>query len=83
MSNYTVTKMILLNTIAKVKDYVDITLKSKAEVDLQRGRYIVNGKSIMGVFSLDTSKPIRMQVCGEVGDVNSLLEQLEPFFVKE
>ena len=83
MPGCVVTKMILLDTIAKVRGFVDITFKSKVEIDLKRGRYVVDGKSIMGIFSLDTDKPIKMQVCGEVEDVNLLLEQLEPFFIKE
>ncbi len=51
---------ILLNTINDVKNFVNIVSKYDFEVDLTSGRYIIDAKSIMGIFSLDLSKQIKL-----------------------
>lgn len=51
---------ISLNSIEKVKSFVNIISEFKSEFDLTSGRYIVDAKSIMGIFSLDLSKPIEL-----------------------
>jgi len=56
---------ILLKSINDVKDFVNIVNKYDFDVDLTSGRYIVDAKSIMGIFSLDLSKPIKMEIHGE------------------
>ncbi len=52
---------IMLNTINDVKDFVTVVNKYNFDVDLISGRYAVDAKSIMGIFSLDLSKPIALQ----------------------
>ncbi len=47
-----------LNTIDKVKDFATLTTKQAFDIDLVSGRYLVDAKSIMGIFSMDLSKPI-------------------------
>ncbi len=63
---------IALKSITDVKDFVNIVNRYDFDVDLSSGRYVVDAKSIMGIFSLDLSKPIRVQVhtddCGEFCD---------------
>ncbi|MEG1441373.1 MAG: HPr family phosphocarrier protein [Oscillospiraceae bacterium] len=49
---------ILLSSINDVKNFVNAVTKYEYEVDLISGRYVVDAKSIMGIFSLDLSKPI-------------------------
>ena len=53
---------IQLKTIDDVKDFVNIVSKVSYDVDLSSGRYVVDAKSIMGIFSLDLSKPINVEV---------------------
>lgn len=53
---------ISLKSINDVKDFVNIVNKYDFDVDLSSGRYIVDAKSIMGIFSLDLSKPIKVEV---------------------
>lgn len=53
---------IQLKSINDVKDFVNIVNKYDFDVDLSSGRYIVDAKSIMGIFSLDLSKPIKVEV---------------------
>jgi phosphotransferase system HPr-like phosphotransfer protein len=52
----------MLKSINDVKDFVNIVNKYDFDVDLSSGRYIVDAKSIMGIFSLDLSKPIKVEI---------------------
>lgn len=56
---------ISLPSIKDVKEFVGIAENHNCSVSLQSGRYVVDGKSIMGVFSLDLSKPLDLAL--EVG----------------
>ncbi len=53
-----------LTTIDKVKGFVNVLTKYDGQFDLVSGRYIVDAKSIMGIFSLDLSKEIDLKVDG-------------------
>ncbi len=53
-------KTIMLNDFESVKKFVDIANQKSYDIELLSGKYIVNAKSIMGVFSLDLTKPIVM-----------------------
>ena len=69
---------ILLKSINDVKDFVNIVNKYDFDVDLTSGRYIVDAKSIMGIFSLDLSKPIKVEVHNEnaenfIHEINGLV----------
>ncbi|MCH5184734.1 MAG: HPr family phosphocarrier protein [Oscillospiraceae bacterium] len=52
----------LNNSVSGVQDFVNIVCKYSYEVDLISGRYVVDAKSIMGIFSLDLSKPIKIEI---------------------
>lgn len=56
------TLKVMLKSISDVKDFVNIVNKYDFDVDLTSGRYIVDAKSIMGIFSLDLSKPIMVEI---------------------
>lgn len=58
MKEYTVK----LNSIEQVKEFVALTNKCAFDVDLMSGRYAIDAKSIMGIFSLDLAKPLKMIV---------------------
>jgi phosphotransferase system HPr-like phosphotransfer protein len=49
------------------------------EIDLASGRYVVDAKSIMGIFSLDLLKPITLTAHGD--EVNELMEELKPYLL--
>lgn len=51
-----------LNSIDKVKKFNKLACDTRLEVDLVSGRYTIDAKSIMGIFSLDLSKPIELNV---------------------
>lgn len=70
---------ILLKSITDVKDFVNIVSKYDYDVDLSSGRYVVDAKSIMGIFSLDLSKPIKVQVYGD--DADKFIEEVKNFTI--
>lgn len=51
-----------LNSIDKVKVFVNTVSKYDSDFDLISGRYVIDAKSIMGIFSLDLSKPIELTI---------------------
>ncbi len=71
---------IMLSTIVDVRDFVNAVVAYGGEIDLASGRYIVDGKSIMGIFSLDLLNPIEMTIHGEHG-VEELMAKVERFIV--
>lgn len=56
------TLQISLNSIDKVKAFVNDITKFDCDFDLVSGRYVIDAKSIMGIFSLDLSKPLTLNV---------------------
>ena len=59
------TLTIKLDSIDKVKEFVRIITAFDNDFDLRSGRYTVDAKSILGIFSLDLSKPIELDVFGK------------------
>lgn len=74
------TVTILLSTIDDVKYFVNTVAKYDFDVDLISGRYAIDAKSIMGIFSLDLSKPITLQAHTENPD--ELFTAVEKFVQK-
>ena len=74
---------IRLSTIADVRDFVNIVNRTDADIDLISGRYIVDAKSIMGIFSLDLMQPIELSAhTDNEAVIASLLESLKPFIIE-
>ena len=72
--------VILLQSIEDVKDFNRTVALYDGDVDLVSGRYVIDAKSIMGIFSLDLSKPINIQIHGD--DAEALIEKLNAFVQK-
>ncbi len=72
---------IRLSTIADIRDFVNIVAAYDGEIDLISGRYVVDGKSIMGIFSLDLLSPVILQTEGP--DADNLIAKLQNYIVKE
>lgn len=70
---------ISLVTIDQVKRFVDLVSRVDGDVDLVSGRYTVDAKSIMGIFSFDISKPMELRIHREAEEIGELLEQLKEF----
>ena len=77
------TVSISLNSIDKVKSFVNDLQKFDVDFDLVSGRYVIDAKSIMGIFSLDLSKPIDLNIHSESDEeTNAILSVLNQYVVK-
>ena len=72
---------IKLQTIEDVRDFVNVVSTSTIDIDLSSGRYVVDAKSIMGIFSLDLSKPIDLSIHSE-NELEEIMEILKPYIVE-
>ena len=75
------TVKISLNSIDKVKSFVNELTKFDYDFDLVSGRYVIDAKSIMGILSLDLSKPIDLNIHVE-DDIDTVLKALDPYIIK-
>ena len=76
------TVKISLNSIDKVKAFVNDVTKFNTDFDLVSGRYVIDAKSIMGIFSLDLSKPIDLSIHADE-ELDSILNILKPYLIEE
>ena len=74
---------ISLDSIDKVKSFVNILAKFDCDFDLISGRYIIDAKSIMGIFSLDLSKPIDLDIHADGKDLDLVTRALAPYRIDE
>ncbi|RGY83289.1 HPr family phosphocarrier protein [Dorea sp. AM58-8] len=68
------------DTLAKVKSFVNEVTKFDNEFDLVSGRYVVDAKSIMGIFSLDLTKPITLNIHTDE-NVDKILDSLKDYLI--
>ena len=71
---------ISLNSIDKVKSFVNDITNFDYDFDLVSGRYVIDAKSIMGIFSLDLSKPIDLNIHAE-DNIDDVMEALKPYLI--
>ncbi len=71
---------ISLNSIDKVKSFVNAITQFDFDFDLISGRYVIDAKSIMGIFSLDLSKPIDLKIHAEENP-DEVMEVIKPYLV--
>ena len=72
--------LIKLSTINDVRNFVNTVSKFDTEIDLKSGRYVVDAKSIMGIFSLDLASPIEMTIHSDAPE--KILEALNEYIAK-
>ena len=77
------TVQISLNSIDKVKSFVNDISKFDYDFDLVSGRYVIDAKSIMGIFSLDRSSPVNVSINADEGDegFKTFLERIGEYIV--
>ena len=68
-----------LDTLDKIKRFVQKVSQIPDDIELATDRYIVDAKSILGVSSLDTTKPVTARIHGEGKRISVLLDELEEF----
>ena len=73
--------MIRLSLVENVNKFVNIVSRYPFEMDLRAGRHVVDAKSILGIFSLDLSKPISLEIYGD--DCEERMKEISPFVAEE
>ena len=71
---------IKLTSISDVQTFVNAVSRFSGDIDLRSGRYVVDAKSIMGIFSLDLSKPLELRVHSD--DCDELMAELDKYIIK-
>ena len=71
---------LLLNTTDSVKSFVNIISSYDYDADIRSGRYVVDAKSILGIFSLDLNRPVVLEVYDD--NCDELLSKLSPYMQK-
>lgn len=71
-----------LNSIDKVKQFVNDINRYSYDFDLVSGRYVIDAKSIMGIFSLDLSQPIDLNIHAEGANLEEVLKTLSVYEVE-
>jgi len=75
------TIQVSINSIDKVKSFVNTITKFDFDVDMVSGRYIIDAKSIMGIFSLDLSNPIDLVIHAEGAQLEQALAAIQSYIV--
>jgi len=77
------TVTILLDSIDKVKAFVNIINPFDADFDLVSGRYVIDAKSLLGIFSLDIMKPITLNIHNSEENVDHILDSIKDYIVED
>ncbi len=75
------TVQIRLSLVENVNKFVNIVGRYPFDMDLRAGRHVVDAKSILGIFSLDLSRPITLEIYSE--DCQALLDEIQPFVIPQ
>ncbi len=70
-----------INSIEKIKDFVNAVTAFDNDFDLVQDRYVIDAKSIMGIFSLDTSQDLTLKIHKDE-DLAGIYAALDEFIVK-
>jgi phosphotransferase system HPr-like phosphotransfer protein len=73
---------ILLNSFDKVSDFVSDANQVDEDIDLSSDRYMVDAKSILGVYSLNLSKPMDMVIHAESSRTKEFQERFKRYIVE-
>ncbi len=74
------TATIKLSLVENVNKFVNIVGRYPFDMDLRAGRHVVDAKSILGIFSLDLSRPITLEIYSD--DCEELLKEIQPFIAE-
>ena len=72
---------IQLNAINDVKDFVNTVMMFDYDIDLVSGRYAIDAKSIMGIFSLDLSKPIDLNIHADGAALDNVMQIISKYTI--
>ena len=70
---------IFLGTIERVKDFVNEVSHLECDVDIVSGRYVIDAKSIMGIFSTDLSNPVNVRIHAQGAEAEKALQVVQKY----
>ena len=73
--------MVSFDSVSSVKSFVNIVSGYDYDFELVSGNYVLNAKSIMGIFSLDLSKPISLNIHADESGLDAIMETLTQYLV--
>jgi len=74
---------ISLSSINEVKDFVNAAGRQMCDIDIVSGRYVIDAKSIMGIFSIDLTKPVTVNVDGTEEQYLAFREAVKDIVVED
>ncbi len=75
--------MVNLSASQQIKEFVNILSKYSFDMDLRSGKYLVDAKSILGIFSLDLSKPVELELLTEdTEETDKFMADIKPFIAE-
>ena len=78
------TEKILLASVNDVKDFVSAVTTANCDIDIAADRYVIDAKSIMGIFSLDLSKPLELRInSSDAIEVDAVRQKISKFIIKD
>ena len=72
---------VLLDSVEKIRSFVDIIEKSEADADLSQGSRNVDDKSLFGALPIVSNSPARLRIYGDEDATNALIKEIEQFMV--
>lgn len=82
MTNVIEGLMISINTIERAKEICRISTEQPFDIDISSGRYTIDAKSIMGIFSLDLSKKLEVHIHADKDEAEGFIKELDKFLIR-
>lgn len=76
-------KEICLRNMEEIKDFVACVSRCEGTADLKSGRYVVDAKLILGIFSLDITKPMRLAVDMKKAEREQFFREIQKYIVRQ
>ena len=75
------TKLVLiLNTLSKVKEFTNEANKFNSDIDIIRDRYVIDAKSVLGIYTIDLTKPVTVKInSDDKAEIERFNEKMEQF----
>ena len=73
---------VILNSIDDVKEFVSLANRCVFDIDLLSGRYAVDAKSIMGIFSLDLTKTLTLVIHDDGDKADDFLDDIKKYIAE-
>lgn len=75
------TELVLnLNTLSKVKEFINEANKFNSDIDIIRDRYVIDAKSVLGIYTIDLTKSVTVKInSDDKAEIARFNEKMEKF----